>query len=377
MLLLWLAGCAHRAVDGTLVDLPEAELPSAAADPAAVLAQGAESSDPSVRARALSGAILADPAPAGGQWGGRGVFDPDGWVAASAVAALAERVGTESETRALLRAMLAWPGGDPYARAQAGWLLRSDPESAETLRETWRTAVSSWEVAPLALPAAGVDPEAAAALVAAISTGELGLEPKFFSLLGDADAPGLADAAREGAARVDDQAAVEWAAMRLDLGDGAAESLLRDSLGSPSDLVVLGVLDALVAVDGPLADGLIRHARATGDDLVAWYAEILLAVRTGDGLDVLARAMADPDREVRELAARHVRDLASVVPGRRLDRLAGPIVRAGLADRDAGVRAEAARSAGALGIHDPGLAGLLNDTSERVRVEAAAALTRG
>jgi hypothetical protein len=375
MLLAALFACAHARRDSLLVDAPEANPASAQVTPAEILAEAAGSSDPSVRARALAAAIAADPAPAGGTWGGRGAFDPDGWVAGSAVAALAPRVETEPETRALLREMVAWNGGDPYARAQAGWLLRADPESAEVLRATWHHATTPWDVAPLALPAASIDPEAARALNRAVASGELGLEPRFYELLGDVQLPGLADAARAGAERVDDLAAVSWAAMRLDLGDGAAESLLREDLAGPDEMGALGVLDALVTVDGDQADGLIRRAKATGGDLVRWYAEILLAARTGDDADVLLRAMSEPDREVREIAARHLRDLADVLPPRKLARLAGPVIRAGLVDRDASVRAEAARSAGALGMKDPGLVALLADPSERVRVEAAAALT--
>ena len=163
------------------------------------------------------------------------------------------------------------------------------------------------------------------------------------------------------------------ASARLMLGDAAAEHALREAVEQGDVGRRLEAVDYLVWIDHPAADALLRRAVAEGPDTVTWYAKLALAARAGDD-ETFVAAFADPDPEVRAFAATLMRSPMRDVtgPSRSLEKA----LEDALGDLDPTVRAEAARSAGELGLGGlrPGVAALQEDRAPRVRIEAAGAL---
>ncbi len=375
-LLVALVACRHRAPDSFGVDLPEAEDARETAAPADILTEAANGDDPGLRARAIRDLVATDPVPAGGAWGARGLYDPDGWVERAAVGALAQRLD-EPETVNLLVGWLSWADGDPHARASAGLQLVDAGVGRDAVVAAWR-AEAGWRAVPLALAAAVAgDADALASLATALRTGLIPLEPDFLRELGERPLPGLADAARAGADRVEEPIRLTYAGTRLALGDTSADGELRRALDD-TESAALEALDAVAMVPGPLADNVIRRARTTGPDLVRGYADLLDVARTGVGSDAFARAAASDDRELRAMAVRLLPAAAQASAAGRRGRWIDRALAAALADPDPTVRAGGVRAAVELERRDLRelVAPLLGDPNRTVRVEAAGAITR-
>jgi hypothetical protein len=91
---------------------------------------------------------------------------------------------------------------------------------------------------------------------------------------------------------------------------------------------------------------------------------------------VFARAYAEPDRELRQLAVRFAGRAAAGTTARRVDKTTSKVVLDALSDPDAAVRAEACQAVAALRLPEAESAAeaLLADEIESVRIEAAAAV---
>lgn len=366
---LWLAACAHRTDRDAFADLPEATETIAEVTPAAILERAAASTDPVTRADAVAALVTAADAPAGGPWGPRGLYDPDGWVERATVAALTARL-PEPETAALLAAWVGWPVASPAARATAAWALldRHLPVDASA---AWRAEPADRGL-PLALPAwSAGDADAGTALVDALTRGAIPLELDFIAALGARGDATWAPAARAGTALVDPWVAVPLAGARLALGDADADADLRRALSTEAG--ARAALDAVRGVPGALADGIVRRAQATGTDPVRAQAEVDWAARTAAGGAAIATWLDHDDRELRRIAASGLAAAAASDPDARW--VARALARA-LVDPDPQVRASAARAVRILGRtdHIHALQDLLRDEREGVRVAAAAAL---
>ena len=348
--------------------------------PEAVLDEGVASLEPSFRARALRWRAATDPAPAAGEWGPRGLFDPDPWVQRQVAEALLDRL-PEDATADLLADWLARDTVDPYVRGSVGfhWMQRTGA-TADPLDGAW-TVGPTWERAPLALPAAALgDPEAIETVAAALKRGEVALEPTFLHDIGRSGRREWIEPLREGDDWVEPEMQLPFAAARLRLGDPSGEGPLRDALSASEEERRLEALDLLVTLPQPEAEQLLRRARGLGPDMVREYATLGLAARGAADVDRLTRAMDGEDPELRMLAVQLAADAASPRLGdasRRATRIAEKVVKMGLVDEDPDVRAAALRAAAELELVSllPLVRGNLMDEFLAVRIEAAGATT--
>lgn len=372
------AACAAKRPDASDPQLPEQVEAVPEAAPRAILEEAAGNLDPTPRALAIRWLVRLDPAPAGGTWGPRGLYDPSAWVQRAAVEGLILRIH-EPETRALLAEYATLGQADPYTRCAAGLALAAVGASdvRDGLASAWRAEREPWIVAPLALAAAAHgDPEALAAAATALATGEIGLEPEFLEAVGASGHAELQAALRQAAGAVEEELALPVAVALVQLGDPSGEQALRRALDGPDAEVRLGALDLLVALDHPTSTALLQRARSDSSSLVRWYARLALAARGAEDAEVFHKAWLDPDREVRALAIRCVARAAddpATRSNRKAVRAAQELVPAALADPDGGVRLEAVRAAAHLEMRGliPGIGALTQDPWTQLRVEAA------
>jgi HEAT repeat protein len=254
-----------------------------------------------------------------------------------------------------------------------------------------------------------IGPEAVPPLLAAASDGNpivrahaarsLGYLPKPDSRVIEAAIKGARDTAPEVR-----EAAIE-AIARFRLPDDALLPLAKDSLAHPDGRVRLAVVDLVVsrkALLARLAPDLEALA-ASRDEGTAHHAAFLLA-RTGPGavprllnalrqkashidpisealaqigrpaVDLLTRAVKDPDPRVRRGAALALGRIRPVVPG------TASTLTAGLSDPDRDVRAAFLTAIGAIGPRAaeavPTVRGLLKDDSPEIRILALEFLAR-
>lgn len=374
-------GCSAKRANPIDAQLPEQVDLAPAAEPRAILEAAASDLDPTPRAIALRWLIQLDPAPAGGTWAPRGLYDPSAWVQRAAVEGLTTRI-REPETRALLAEYALLGQADPYTRCEAGLALAavgaSDVKAG--LAAAWRSEREPWVVAPLALAAAAFDdPGALEAAGKALATGEIGLEPEFLRAVGRSGHAELQPSLQAAADAVEDELALPVAVALVQLGDPSGEQAMRRALDAPDAEVRLGALDLIVDLDHPTATALLQRARTDASSLVRWYARLGLAARGAEDAETFHKAWVEPDREVRALAVRLVARAATLPPtrtNRKAERAALDLVEAALSDPDAGVRLEAVRAAAQLEMRGliPGIGALTRDPWTQLRVEAAGAL---
>lgn len=374
--LLLVAGCKRPAEsfgDTLLEDVATAIEPQGVD---AILDDAAAQLDPTPRARALHWRLRSGDV---ATWAPRARLDPSPWVQTAAVDALATR-GPDGHDA--LRAQILAEGADPLVRLAAAMALPDDLADADeeaALADAWNARGAPWDRAPLALAAwsRSRDPDAAKALADAVATGELPLDPRFLTALGERGPSSLVDALATASDKADPQLRVLLAAARLRLGDDRAEADLREALaGEPTER--MEALDALLLVDHPAVDGLVRRAGQGASELVQWHVELAEAVRDGDRSQAFLDALAHDDPEVRRLAVELAGPaLAHGGERRKAHRDVRRALVEALDDPDASVRARAARVAGSFGIEEaaPALTPLLADEALAVRIEAAGALT--
>ncbi len=332
-----------------------------------VLEAEVRGAEPGTRARAVS--LLVEHV--GSAWGAVAISDLSEWVQRQGVEALGAR--EDAESRALLLACAAARKTDPYVRGAAALHAGGD-EAADIMREALRHETEGWRIAPLALALLRLGDEAARdPLAHALAAGELALEVEFVLAVGASGDALLLPALQAAETRVEPELVLPVAAARLMLGDAAGEQALRKAVSEGDLERQLEAIDYLARIDHPAADTLLRRATSGGPEIVTWYARLVLAVRAGD-MDPFGAAFDEEDPEVRALAAMVVR--SSPRNADRNEKSIGRGLGDLLDDADPSVRAEAARSAGALSQTElrAGVAALLDDRHPRVRIEAAGAM---
>jgi HEAT repeat protein len=302
-----LGACAHPASEpvaaasptgGGVVGLDRAQ---------ATLERGAKDLDVAIRCRALELLILTSPAPGGGPWGPRALWDPSAWVEKRGVEALSARIA-EPETKALLRDLVTRETADPYARGAAGMrlALADDKTVLPDLERAYAGEEQPWRTAPLALAAATMgDAAAVPVLDRALRVGELPLELGFVADIGRSGLQTLVPALVEATTKVEEPLLLPLAATLVELGSPTGESLFHQALSSADEEKHLEAIDFLVELQAPAAAPLLRRASHGSSDLVRQYASFALLVQgEGSVAEVATAATHDPDREVRSLAVR-------------------------------------------------------------------------
>jgi HEAT repeat protein len=351
------------------------------AEPLPVLADAAGALDVSTRGRALALLIRYDPAPGGGEWGPRALYDPHPYVKSLAVKALADRI-QEPESAALLAEVAVRPGVDPYVRGAAAFAL------AEIGRADLRqqlvddmAGLTYWQRAPLALAAARMGDEAALEdLKSSLARGEFPLELGFFEDVGRSGLASLAPALIEASTRVEEELVLPIGMALIQLGSGRGESIFRDALSSPDEVLRLEAVDYLAANPAPASDALLNRARAQGPDSVRQYARLVQFSRGQGKVDVAWEALDSDDRESRQLAVRSLGVYLEARGGeqdwRRLERQVHAALLAALDDSEPVVVMEALQAIARAGTTADrvALAPLLSLEAVVLRVEAAGAL---
>lgn len=351
--------------------LPEAVEAVETQGPEQILIDAAAHLDPTIRARALHWLVRTTSDL--DTWGPRARFDPSPWVQRAAIGAFVAR---SPPANAELEALALQPGADPAVRALAALSL---PAGSIDLTGVWRDAPAPWDRVPLAL-AAGFhgDADAAAALDAALRTGDLDLDLPLMDALARYGSPALLPALAVAQERAEPELGIAIATARLRLGDPQGEVVLRKALGDDTH-TRMEVLDRMATWADPTADGLIRKAHSAGPDLVRLHADLLLTARTGAQASRLTDTRAAPDREVRLLGVQAAGlALRSGPASRALARTAVEVLADALTDTDPAVRAEAVHLLGDHGdrAHVTALEALLLDEVQAVRIEAAGVLSR-
>lgn len=378
---LLLAACAPKRVAWTDPTLPEKSEEVALQAPIAVLTEGADSDDPSVRGRALDLLIRTAAGPDLPKWGNRAMWDPDGWVQRTAVDALAARID-DNAAAAVLDSFARRTDdlADPYARGAAGIRLfeAGHTDVADAMSQAWRDEPAAWRAAPLQLAALRLgDTDASAPLSQALANADIGLEPMFLLDIGASGQAELIEPLARGDEWVEDEMRLAFDTGRFLLGDDSAGKALERALNGSDPLVALEALDYLTAIPGDRATSLIRKARNGGTDLARTYAELALAARADGDTAMFSQAVLDPDPEMRALAARFAAE-AAVRPDatRKTTKAAKRILEQVLADEDMEVRIAALKACTAVGVlvAEPTVAVHMADELLSVRVEAAGAL---
>lgn len=386
LVLLALAGCPKAGPATQDAELPETASGIALQAPTQILEGGANDLEPGHRGHALGFLIATSPEPAGGEWGPRALYDPDGWVQRQGVTALVGRLH-EPATRVLLLDYVRRASGDPYSRGFAGVRLRNlDGDDARIAREAtaaaWRAETQRWRQAPLALAALLLgDDEASGPLTGALARGDLALEPDFLVDVGRSGRPDLLASLQEGADWVEPELELVYAVARLSLGDPSGEQILRKALTSPDIGVQLEALEHLASLRNDEADALLRRASGQGTGLVRQTAQLALAARGQAPSEVIVTAATAPDDEIRASAVRFAGErlagtAASTALSRRDARALEEVLQAGLRDLDPEVRRAAVRGIAAARLPDRPLllSGSLTDDALDTRLQAAGAL---
>jgi hypothetical protein len=269
---------------------------------------------------------------------------------------------------------------DPYVRGLAGVALAlgggSDP-AREALSAAYKGEPERWRAAPLALGALTLGDSAAQELLsAALASGDLALEVDMVLAVGNSGQPHMIEALRTGATHIEPEMELPYAAARIALGDSSAEQVLRKAVSGPEIERRLEALDYLVDLQDPASTALLRKARAVGPELATWYADLALAARGSGRVDTFAKAMEEPDREIRALAARHAADAVLHSESRRASRTGRNVLRSALLDEAPDVRIEGLRALARIGIRGETeeVAMNLEHPSAAVRLEAAGLL---
>jgi len=353
----------------------------AAAEPLPVLVEAAGSLDVSARGRALDLLIRYEPAPAGGEWGARALYDPHAYVQGLTVEALADRID-EPESAALLAELVQRDGVEPYVRGAAAFALAQAGRTdlVDALKAA-SEGLTYWQRAPLSLAAARMgDAEALADLQSSLELGEFPLELGFFEDVGASGLTALAPALIEASVRVEEELVLPIGMALMQLDSARGESIFRSALSDPDPEVRMEAMDYLAANPMPASDALLSRARAQGPDAVRQYANLVRFARGEGKLDNVWSALDSADRESRQLAVRAMAGyLDAKGPSsdwRRTEKQVHAALRAALADTESTVVLEALQALAEVGTPADRIALVPYLTSEPIvlRVEAAGAM---
>ena len=380
---MW-AGCAARrgpapdrgmAADARLL---RAGIPTAAEE---VLAVYAADIDPQLRGVALAVAVRAEPARGGGAWGTAGVWDPDPWVQARVVSALAQRVD-ETETVGLLSELAARTAVEPYTRCRAARFVPAPVPAAVVDATTvgWQNT-PLWKAAPCALTASGWGDGAATERVAqAVAEGAVALDEPFLGDLAAASQHGLVDALKRGLVQADELLRPAYARALLFHGDSTGLETFRTGLQDDDPLVRMEAV--LLLADAPVAaDPLLGRVAQQVDSPEGLVAGVTVAARDGGGsIKPFEVALMSENRDVRTVCIERFGTWAAsmAADGRSLpDRRVEKLLATAVVDPEVAVQRAAVEQIGRLGVGslDPVVQALLadDDADPMVRIAAAEA----
>jgi len=373
-------GCASRRA----VELEGVPVRAATVDepvpgtPRAVLAEGAQALDVSVRQLSLGQLVRHSELPGGGGWTPRALLDPSPYVQRRAIEALGDRL-PEPEAATELLQVLKREGVEPYTRGMAGTRLaaQGDARALAPLQAALSDVDEAWAQAPLALPCAMLgDTDALALLQAGLRRGDFPLELDFFLALGNSGLTGLREPLAEGAGRLEEDLIAPAAASLVRLGSPAGEALFREMLSAPDPELRLQALDFLAPLEGDVAAGLIAKATGPGPASVSAYAELVqLARGEGTPRDALAFSRSI-DREDRQQAVWALGHYLVAVPDPKQEGAVRERLDQALDDVELLVVHEALKALARAGVPDdlPALEELMQQEFVAVRVAAASAI---
>lgn len=351
---------------------------SVAGTPRAVLAEGAEDLDVSVRQHSLGQLVRHSEQPGGGGWAPRALLDPSPYVQRRAIEALGDRL-PEPEAATELLQVLSRAGVEPYTRGMAGTLLaaQGDTRALAPLQAALAGVDQAWAQAPLALPCAMLgDADALVLLQAGLRRGDFPLELDFFLALGASGLRELAEPLAEGAARLEEDLIAPAAASLIRLGSPAGEDLFREMLSAHDPELRLQALDFLAPLEGDVAARLIAKAAGPGPAVVSTYAELVQLAR-GDGTprDALEFSRG-VDREDRQQAVWALGHYLVAVPDPKQEGAVRERLDQALDDVELLVVHEALKALARAGTPDdlPALSEFLQQEFVAVRVAAASAI---
>ncbi len=389
-----LTGCAHRQ-DVAPAPQSAATFDAAAAwrtQARAVLEEGAASSDPAVRRRALLALLATDPAPEA--WRLRCRWDPSPMVQRGLIGALADR--QDAASRDLIHQLSAG-AADPMTRGLAALAL--GPVGAEEAAGWLADAMGqpAWDrplllLAALRQGAPETRTAAGGALLEWLRRGEYPLDAELFLTLARYGTPELAAPLAEGIPRAELEVRMLAAATLLALDPEIAQPVLGGLLRDSDADQVLDLIDALALLplhpagaeeptDQPtnqatnqIVSGWLRQAGTT-DPWARDLSRTALVARRELPPSTLRALLKSDDREMQRAAAESIRSALQRDPSLRAPTLIGPLRELLQNDRST-TRLAATEALGMLRDTAP-LTGLLEDTFVHVRIAAAAALYRG
>ena len=342
---LTLGACAGQRVRNTPEPLPETVVEQEVDDPRQILEGAAGDLDPSVRARALYWLVRTSDDAAGGEWGPRACYDPSAWVQRACVQALSIRAPSDPGALDLLAEVTTLTQADPYVRATAALVMARlagpdvQREIHAALESAWQRETEAWIVAPLALGAAALEPSepSVTALADALASGEVGLEATFIEQVGNSGHSGLTDGLQAALDFGEDLLSNQIAIALIALGDPSGEQVIRKALAHPDPEVRFHATEVAAEFDHPSTRALLKRAEQDRVESIRILAQLALDARSGSGSESFTEAIQSADRETRALAAIWtLRALAHPVGGesKKLARVAPDVLAQALADSD-------------------------------------------
>ena len=308
-----------------------------------LLEQGAASVVLTERSRALEALVHSSAVAGAGEWGPRGVWDPDPWIQLRTVRQLGARL-PEAESRQLIQSVAERESVAPTTRCAAVELLgiSEASEGLDSIREYYQG--DSTGAARIACARVGHilgDPHALEALAAGLREDDLPTDPLVIRGLSDLPAGRLESELIQ---------ALEWAEEGFDLdlagvlaerGIEAGWVRLQEALASEDELRGLDSLDIVTRIVDPRSTSLLRAHRAD-DSLAGLGAAMFLETRSGRH-GTLRESARSEDRELRALAVELSADALRHGASGRLAREASSVLSGALTDEALVVRLAALR----------------------------------
>jgi hypothetical protein len=302
--LIWVPVACHHTVRVPKED--DAAPGSRQEEPLAVqemLVEAASSTELRLRELGLETLILTTERAGAGEWGPRGVWDPNFRIQLSTVRALGNRLH-EPESRELLLTVVKREQVEPHVRCSAASLL-GDAEARQLLPLIrMEYAGESSGRARISCALAGMelgDPEAEVSLLAGLQEDELPLDPFFIRSLGQRLSSEHVAALAQALEWAEEGFAMELAGAAAQLDIAAGWKILASSLASEDQLEGLESLDVLIGLPvSRRSTALLQEQRREGS-LAGRGADMWLELQEGRHAS-LRRSWESEDRDLRVLA---------------------------------------------------------------------------
>jgi HEAT repeat protein len=303
-----------------------------------LLEKGAASMVLTERARAIEALVHSSSVAGAGEWGPRGIWDPDPWVQLRTVRQLGARL-PEAESLQLIRTVAERASMAPTIRCAAVEMIgiSGASEWLPSIREYYQgDSAGSARIACARVGHILGDPQALEALATGLIEDDLPTDPLVIRGLSDLPAGHLESELAQ---------ALEWAeeGFDLDLAGVLAErgiesgwARLQEALASEDELRGLESLDILTRIVDPRSTSLLR-AHRTDDSLAGLGSAMLLETRSGRH-GTLRESAGSKDRELRALAVEVAADALRHGASGRLARESRSVLSAALTDEALVVR---------------------------------------